>query len=398
MQSHKNKKKIHVLLLITKNNFGGAQKYVFDLAKNLNKNIDFIVNVASGDYEGSNGELDEKLKSIGVKVIKIKTLKNSLNPINLIKQTIELRKIIQNEKPDILHINSSMAGLSGILSTFFIKTKIIFTAHGWPFNEDRNIFIKILLKNLLYIVILFSHKTISVSENLKDEVNTLLHKKINIIYNGIDIDEKKSINDNPKSKSESIILNREEFDKDCIHLLSVGELHPVKGYDLVIDSLYHLKNIKSENKYIYHIFGDGQIKSKLKKSIQKYGLEKQIILYGNIPDARKYINQFDIFIMPSRSEALGYALIEAYHSGIPIIHTLSGGMKEVNKIFTDHNPKNKTRSITTNTNIKSFVEILINKSLINNLLQSKSEKEDIPQLFKTDSMTKETIKVYRSTL
>lgn len=104
-----NKKKLFII--ITKSNWGGAQKYVYYVAEYLQNNKNYEIFVLSG----GDGELLERLKDIGIKnVIKLKHMSNSLNPIKLLLSTFELAKIILRERPDIIHINSSFALLSSI--------------------------------------------------------------------------------------------------------------------------------------------------------------------------------------------------------------------------------------------------------------------------------------------
>ena len=52
-------------------------------------------------------------------------------------------------------------------------------------------------------------------------------------------------------------------------------------------------------------------------------------LHGFIENASSYLNSFDLFLFPSRTEALGYVAIEALFSKLPIIASNAGGIPEV---------------------------------------------------------------------
>lgn len=101
-----NKKKI--LYLITKANWGGAQKYVFDLATEIS---DSEIVVAYGEPFG---ELSRKLRTAGIRTIEIKDLGRNFNLFKDFKVTRNLWKILKQEQPNILHLNSPKIGGLGV--------------------------------------------------------------------------------------------------------------------------------------------------------------------------------------------------------------------------------------------------------------------------------------------
>ena len=97
-----------ILFVVTQGNFGGAQKYVYDLAKNLHSN--FSVIAAAG---GSDTQLKEKLSEIPVKFFPLKHLTRAVNPLRDLLAVWEIGRLIKKEGPDIVHLNSSKAGVVG---------------------------------------------------------------------------------------------------------------------------------------------------------------------------------------------------------------------------------------------------------------------------------------------
>jgi glycosyltransferase involved in cell wall biosynthesis len=55
----------------------------------------------------------------------------------------------------------------------------------------------------------------------------------------------------------------------------------------------------------------------------------RIGLTGHIQDAARLLHAFDYFVLPSRTEALGYVLIEAGLARLPVIATAVGGIPEI---------------------------------------------------------------------
>src|SRR6185437_2692500 len=100
-----------VLYVITKGNFGGAQRYVFDLATHLPKEKFEAVVVC-----GVGGSLIEKLRDAHIRTITISSLERNASIFSDIAAFFALWKIIRQEKPDILHLNSSKAGGLGVVA------------------------------------------------------------------------------------------------------------------------------------------------------------------------------------------------------------------------------------------------------------------------------------------
>ena len=96
-----------VLFVITKSNWGGAQRYVYDLAINLPKES-FDVKVALGGPPAGGGlfNLKEKLNEAKTETIDIPHLQRDVNAIRELLSFFSLVKIFNKEKPDIIHLNS----------------------------------------------------------------------------------------------------------------------------------------------------------------------------------------------------------------------------------------------------------------------------------------------------
>ncbi|KKW35782.1 MAG: Glycosyl transferase group 1 [Candidatus Adlerbacteria bacterium GW2011_GWA1_54_10] len=106
-----------VLYVITKGNWGGAQRYVFDLATGLPKD-EFEVAVALGEpalSAGKPGLLADKLKSASVMIYYISSLGRDVSFGKDTTSFFELYRLFKKEKPDIAHLNSSKAGGVGAL-------------------------------------------------------------------------------------------------------------------------------------------------------------------------------------------------------------------------------------------------------------------------------------------
>ncbi|MEK7609196.1 MAG: glycosyltransferase, partial [Patescibacteria group bacterium] len=101
-----------LLFVITQPVVGGAQKYVFDLAKNLKSK--YQVTVACGGSVG--GHLFKALASEGVNTVHIRSLAREVRVLGDLKTFFELIKLFRKERPDIIHLNSYKVGFLGALA------------------------------------------------------------------------------------------------------------------------------------------------------------------------------------------------------------------------------------------------------------------------------------------
>ena len=100
-----------VLILITKSNWGGAQRYVYDIATHLQKDL-FQVEVMAG----GNGILIERLKEAGIRADGNLPIGRDVSVFKDIKAFFKLVSILRKNKPQVLHVNSSTIGGMGALA------------------------------------------------------------------------------------------------------------------------------------------------------------------------------------------------------------------------------------------------------------------------------------------
>ncbi|HRH22834.1 MAG TPA: glycosyltransferase family 4 protein [Candidatus Paceibacterota bacterium] len=310
-----NKTKKKLLFVITKSNWGGAQKYVFDLATHLSNDYDIRVVL------GGNSVLKEKLEQSQIKTITIAELGRD---INVFKDFIVLYKLIrltQKERPDIIHVNSSKTGGLGALAGRLCGIqKTIFTSHGWPFNEDRSFLQKKALFFFSWLTSLFSHTTITVSNKdyLLGQAMPWVKNKMTLVYNGIAL---------PHYKNREEARKELSLPSDAFVVGTIAELHKNKGYEYLLRGFATFA--KNHPEALLVSIGGGEEKEQLEKRVQEYSLEKQVRFLGFVKDASRLLSALDIFTLTSVKEGLPYVLIEAGYAGLPTIATSVGGIPEI---------------------------------------------------------------------
>jgi len=318
-------KRKKIIYLITKSSWGGAGRYVFDLAVTASNEYSVIV------VTGEGGELGARLHTAGITTIHEDKLGRDVAIIRDLAAFLSIYFILRKEKPDILHTNSSKAGVTGVLAgrvynlTAKNKVKIIFTAHGWAFNEDRATHTRLFFKFLQWLTVFLSTKTIAVSEKTARDIGKYLSKKIAVIHNGIGSDQA-SNRDDARKKLLALTRAINPIERNQPVIGTVAELHKNKGIDI---ALFGLKEIIKSGLAEYVVIGQGEERAKLKNLSETLGISHGVTFLGFQREASELMAGFDIFLLPSRTEALPYVLLEAGLKKCSVIASDVGGIPEI---------------------------------------------------------------------
>jgi len=313
-----------ILYIITKSNWGGAQRHVYDLAVAM-KSRGHDVSVALG----GDGILRKRLEDAGIYTHSISNLKRDVSFSGDAGSFKQIFSIIKFRKPDVLHLHSPKAAGIGALAGRILGIKnIVYTVHGWAFNESRPLQQKGLIALFSWVTMQFCHKVILLSEI---EYNQTLHfphvkEKLSLVRLGIKQPIFMSVDGAKQTIAKIIGMDLGEYNKKTV-IGTIAELHPNKGLHFLIQALVPI--LISNPHIITVIIGEGESRDSLTALISGAGMEKRIFLTGYIDSASDYLKAFNIFALSSQKEGLPYVLIEAGFAGMPVVSTTVGGIPEI---------------------------------------------------------------------
>lgn len=390
-----------VLFIITKSNWGGAQRYVYDLATHMPED-QFAVAVATGGH----GALVEKLQENNIHIVTIPHLERDINILNEIKATFALWNIIDTERPDIVHLNSSKIGGLGAFVVYCFRwwinlrekknywPSIIFTVHGWAFNEDRAPYARYLIRLIQWITTLMCDWVIIISNrDYLQAIHLPLVKRKKFILIPLGIPEE-SIVFLPKAlaRAELAQYTQTKITKRTTLIGTVAELTKNKGLEYFIGALATMDTETNTQQRVV-ILGIGEDKEKLQNLIRAHALQDMIILGGFLPNAATYLKAFDLFILPSLKEGLPYTLIEAMHAGVPIVATHVGGIPDLIENNTNGivvPPKNSEALA------RGIKQLIADKKLRGQFAKESAKK--VSTKFSFEAMIRHTIALYQQQL
>lgn len=317
-----------ILFSITKSSWGGAQSYVYDMASACSRR-GWNVIVASGPPEAhaSKNNLLGRLEVAGIRTEVIENFTRDISITRELRSFSELLRLIRRERPDIVHVNSSKAAGVGALAARLLRVPtVVFTAHGWPFREERPPLAKSLIWFFSWITALLSDVVIAVSDaDARDAAAMpLIRNKVRMIRNGTG---ERPLLARAEARAFIRTVAGRDIPGNVRWVWTNGELTANKGIGYALQAVRLLKDTGTPVAYV--ITGSGEDLKALKQSSRDLGIQDEIFFCGFVPDAKIYANAFDIFLLPSLKEGLPYVVLEAGLAGLPVIATNVGGIPEI---------------------------------------------------------------------
>lgn len=111
-----------------------------------------------------------------------------------------------------------------------------------------------------------------------------------------------------------------------LSILYVGRLHASKGLDVLLESLARLPQALV---WRLTLVGSGPAHAVLTRQVESLGLKKQVLFTGEVTNVTPYLQQADIFVLPSHTEGISNALLEAMAAGLPCVATDNAGNRRI---------------------------------------------------------------------
>lgn len=311
------KRRRRILYTIPNFDTAGSGKVVYDLARNLDASR-FEVEIACNHDRGA---FFKVVEDTGLR-IHLANLTCAYRPyISLASRLTPLKSFFRSNRFDLVHSWHWSSDWTEALACRFIGTPWIYTkkSMGWG-----NVHWKIRSRLANHIVCINSDM---------EKIFFPGWKKISRIPIGVDTDYYRTPGPSERMKSRRNL----GISEDDFVLLSVANLVPVKGIELVVDAL---ERLRLENvKYIVVGDNDNEYGRQMMDSVKERGLNNKVIFIGKVLDVRPYLAMADVFLIPTkdegRKEGLPVAPIEAMACSRIVLGSRISGISDL----LEHHPE-----------------------------------------------------------
>jgi glycosyltransferase involved in cell wall biosynthesis len=329
---------LKIVHIITRLILGGAQENTLITCKLLAQR-GHDVTLITGPAIGPEGELFEQTKNQKYKVIVINKMIRAICPLYDFISYRQIKKILRQLQPDIVHTHSAKAGILGRFAADSLRgtrderrgtrPKIVHTIHGWSFHLYQSKWL-----NKFYIAIEKSAAKrtdffISVADAMTAQslaAGIGKPEQFVTIYSAVEEEDFLS----PISQERKREFRREYgIADDAIVLITIARLFMLKGHDYIIESAKELS--KRFGNAVWLFVGDGNLSEYYKQQVRQFGLSDKIKFAGLLPPSRipLAIQSSDILVHCSLREGLARALPQAMLCGKPVVSFDVDGAREV---------------------------------------------------------------------
>lgn len=387
-----------IVHVITRLILGGAQENTLITCKVLAQR-GHDVTLITGPALGPEGELFNQVQGQDYKVVVIDRLRRAINPFNDTISYFQIKKLLRQLHPDVVHTHSAKAGILGRFAGYSLKGEwaenlpaVIHTIHGLAFHPYQNATL-----NKFYIAVEKSAAkrtdfVISVADAMTAQATAVgIGKPEQYVTAYSAIDEEDFME--PISQERRNDFRRKYgISEDAVLLVTVARLFMLKGHDYIIESAKELS--KRFEKCVWLFVGDGNLSEKYKLQVQELGLADRIKFTGLLPPSQipLAIQSSDVLVHCSLREGLARTLPQAMLCGRPAVSFDVDGASEVVNEKTGRliEPKNVEQLIA------ACAELIEDESL--RIKLGEKGRELVKEKFAPDTMVDTIEDVYRNLL
>jgi len=312
----------------------GAEHVLFALLRCLPSEIEkTVISPASPEIEGFCSQQ-------GISHFRVGELRArfTLNPLQLLRYSLsairsvfQVRRTIDGIAPDILHANSTRAGMIATLACAGRPTQVIWHAHDQFRPHPITRVVCLLLRSSK------RNSVIAVSHSTADSLRRLFNEKdvqripIQVIHNGVNADAYGSMPRKVQALREELGLQQDGFTAAV-----VGQITRRKGQSEIVETFAKLcKSRGYDSAFRLLIVGsavfehDRDYLAALKMRVKKLGVEQNILFLGQRKDVPVILQSVRALISNSSSEPFGMVLLEACASRTPVIAASVDGVPEL---------------------------------------------------------------------
>lgn len=275
----------------------------------------------------SDGPLLERVRAAGIRCRPV-AIERSMNPLAALRSARAVAEVMREERFDIVHVHTPVAGLIGRLAAWRCKVPLIaYTAHGFYFHEHMPWFARTAFIGLEWLAgrvtdILMTQS--SEDAELARSKNLIAGDVIEAIGNGVDAGRFKPATDQHRARMRGELATPE----DAVVIMMVGRMVAEKGYPELFAAMKHVDaHLWVAGSRLQSDHADS-VDAALEHVTADPDLDARVHLLGERDDIADLLAAADIFTLPSHREGMPRSIIEAMMTGLPVVATNIRGSRE----------------------------------------------------------------------
>ena len=331
-------RKIKILRIIARLNIGGPAIHTALLTQGLDPD-QFQSVLVAGKVSAKEGDMSYLADTYGIKPIIISDLQREISIVNDVMCFFRILRIINQEKPDIVHTHTAKAGTIGRIAAFIHnliyggKTRVVHTFHGHVFHGYFGRIMSTIFILIERILAKITDLVIAISESQKNELvnkyRIVRASKVRVVKLGFDLEPFLSSKDHSGESTQIFNSGKSDFVADKLKIGIIGRLVPIKNHKMFLESAKIFLEQHPSIKAFFLIIGDGELREKLIAYCKQQGLSDHVQFCGWQKKLPEIYSNLDIVALTSNNEGTPVSLIEAMACSVPVIATDVGGVQDL---------------------------------------------------------------------
>jgi glycosyltransferase involved in cell wall biosynthesis len=310
-------RRIRVCHIVTRLAVRGVPRHVIDMAAGLDPER-FAVEILTGHSEPNEGDLWQEAQDKGLSLVRIQSMRRRVDPRADISALWQIYSHLRAHPCDIVHTHISKAGILGRLAAHWAGVPIsLHTYHGVPSEWEGVGRGARIFRYCEMRAARSTNRLVAVSNAVKEGLEGMSIGRDcpwQVIYNGIP----------------TLFFQPREWPippTNLPYLLAIGSLTREKGIEILIEALAKLR--RDYPNLSLCLLGDGPLRDALKRRVAEMELNNWVHFVGIVEDVRPWLKHCALLAVPSLSEGMGLAAVEAMAMGRPVVASAVGGLLEV---------------------------------------------------------------------
>jgi glycosyltransferase involved in cell wall biosynthesis len=227
-------------------------------------------------------------------------------------------RLLRDRRVAVIHAHEFGANTYGTLAGRLAGVPAVATVHGRSYYADCR------RRRLAYRVVSCAAAMVAVSEDVKRfvvEATGVPAGRVRVVLNGVAAATPVPEETRARLRAELGIRDGERV------VTVVGSLYPVKGHRYLLEAVPRV--LESFPSTVFLIAGRGGCEGDLREQARGLGIETRVRFLGLRGDVPVLLAASDVFVLPSLSEGLSIAILEAMAAGRPVVATRVGGNPEL---------------------------------------------------------------------
>jgi glycosyltransferase involved in cell wall biosynthesis len=303
---------LRICHLIATNFFGGPERQIAQHAHMMLERGHWV-RVVSFEEDSRENELITFARSRGIPVLGLPASR----PFEL-KTLWRLASHIRSDQVDLLCTHGYKASVLGRLASWLGGCRHVAVSRGWT-GETRRVR---LYERLDRMFLRLADAVVAVSEGQRQKVLAcgVRPERVRVIHNAIDL------NAYP-GRAEKSIRAELGIPAGSVLVVTAGRLSPEKNHLGLVMAARQVLARRDDVHFV--VCGEGFLREELEKAVCEAGIGHRFLLPGFRSDVRSFLHECDIFVLPSHTEGLPNAVLEAFACSKPVVATEVGGMPEL---------------------------------------------------------------------